>query len=151
MKKIVILIAAAIALYFLYSHFIAGGPQAVFKEFCGYWGANNLEKALTLAVPDSDPARLSRTTVNTVTRFMMEAIMGITVRLDTSSPGPGPGEKSYAGTVAVLYTPPGVTSAMRATNFAKIHVEGTVRKTPSGWKVSAFTPTLQEMGEMQKH
>jgi hypothetical protein len=35
--------------------------------------------------------------------------------------------------------------------FLKVRVEGTLRKTPEGWKVTAFKPAFLEMGELKRN
>jgi hypothetical protein len=150
MKKLLILIAAVAVIFLGYKLFFAGGPKKAFTEFCDLWGTNQLDKAWTFSVKDEAAANFKGKSVNEVTHFMMEAIMGAHTTVSSSSSGPGLKEKSYDGTTLIFFTPPGMTSAF-PTHFAKIRVEGTVRKTPAGWKVVAFTPTFLELGELRKN
>ena len=150
MKKLLILIVTAAVIFLGYKLFFAGGPKKVFMEFCDSWGANRLDKAWAFSVKEEVTADFKGKTVNEVTNFMMESIMGANTTVDSSSSGPGLKEKSYDGITLILFTPPGMTSAM-PTHFIKIRVEGTVRKTASGWKVVVFMPTFLEMGELKRN
>jgi len=151
MKKVLILVAAAAVLFIGYKVLFSGGPEKVFTEFCDCWGANQLDKAWTFSVKEEVTADFKGKTLNEVGRFMIESIMGISTTVDSSSSGPGPKEKSYSGITLILFNPPGVTSALNATMFLKVRVEGTLRKTPEGWKVTAFKPAFLEMGELKRN
>ena len=149
MKKVLLLAAAVAVLFLGYRLLFSGGPKKVFVDFCETWGANQLDKAWTLSVKEEVTADFKGKTLNEVSRYMIESVMGVHAAVESSSSGPGPNEKSYSGVTLVLFNPPGVTSAMSASMFLKVKVEGTVRKTPDGWKVVSFKPAFLEMGEMK--
>ncbi|HPR62687.1 MAG TPA: hypothetical protein PK014_00565 [Thermoanaerobaculia bacterium] len=148
MKKVILILVCVVVLFFVLKLFVGSGSEKAFKEFSESWALNRLGEAMNYGAPGLRED-LKGLGVNDVTHHMMESIMGVTVHVDSMETSPAGEGVDARGRILILFNPPGVTSAMRATMAARIETEAIVIKTPDGWKVSSFTPTLLEMKELK--
>lgn len=126
----------------------SSGPEGTYKKFADSWAANKVSEAISYAGSEGARTAIGEKTINALMGNAIQTPMGSSHSSIQTSSGTGPGEVVVQADQVVMYNPPGVESALRATMAARIHHTVTLARTADGWKVMAFNPTLVKTEEI---
>ena len=144
MKKLLLIAVALGAALLAYRYSLRAAPISAYEKFAEAWVRGNEEAALHLAEGEEAWRAVRRhPRVGLVPAVMVETIHGVGEKIESLEKTDS-GEWVIEAKQTVGFDPPGATSAFGGEMAMIFHHSVRLRKTPEGWKVVAFNPTLLE-------
>jgi len=129
------------AAFFVYHEVVVEAPVRAFHAFAKAWGNEDTPAAAGWTTGDEARAAVEARILRGVVRYPMEALRGSRQEVESR-------RRSADGTVVLTvkqfvdYDVPGVTSGIGGSSEAVIRHVARLTKTPEGWRVVEWTPTL---------
>ena len=146
MKRLLVLLLLAAGAYFGYREVIGLAPAKTFDQFAEAWARGRTEDAMKLADGASVRRTLEQKSFLQVIcpPWTVDAFHGFHTTV-TSSATNASGDLEMDVEQTIGFDPPGVTSGIGGAVRGKFRHAATLRKTPDGWKVVAFTPKCESV------
>jgi hypothetical protein len=141
MKRLFALALLMGAAYFGWRQFSGAAPAKTFDKFAEAWARGRTDEAMTMAEGDSVKKVLEQKNFVQVicAPWQVDAFHGFKTSVNNSSTNAS-GDLDLDVEQSIAFDPPGATSGIGGAAVGKFHHVATLKKTPGGWKVIAFTP-----------
>jgi hypothetical protein len=138
-KRLLVLVAGAMGAFLAYhAHQSRQAPVTAFTAYADAVARGRHDLARQLAV--GELAGEGQGDRHAVAGWVpVQEIRRISYQVTSRTPLPAGGEEVVEATQTVAFNPPGVESALRAAMTATFRLRATLRSTPEGWKVAAFS------------
>ena len=141
MKKILGVLLLLGAALLLYREIVLEAPVRAFHAFAKAWGNEDTPAAVALTTGERARDAVETRILRGVVLWPLEALRGSRQEIESRDRSPD-GTVVVAVKQFVYYDVPGVTSGVGGSSEAVIRHVARLTKTPEGWRVVEWTPTL---------
>jgi hypothetical protein len=150
MKKLIFVVALAVAAWFGYRWFVERRAVAAYKAFAHAWTRGDKAEAVKHGNEAVAEKAIDRQNLRGMpSGAIMEALHGeiYTIESKTSLPD---GDLQLEVKQTILFDPPGATTGIGGAMWTNIHHSATLHRGADGWKVAAFDARFLDMGETRR-
>ena len=146
MKRLVVVLLILGGAFLGWQRMSGAAPSKTFERFAEAWARGRNDDAMKLA--DGDAVHRTLYDKDFVRQlcppWQVDAFHGFRTSVVSSSKNAA-GDLDLEVEQAIAFDPPGATSGIGGAALAKFRHAATLRKTPDGWKVVAFTPKCESV------
>ena len=151
MKKLLLLAVLAAAAWFGYDKWFAGREVIqVYEKFAHAWTRGDTQSALQYGEKDAVEDAIQKQNLRGMrSGSIMEAFHGESYEIESRTTQPD-GSVQLEVKQTIRFDPPGATTGVGGAMWTTIHHSANLRRSPQGWKVSAFKAQYLDMGETRR-
>ena len=150
MKRLLLAALVLGAAFLAYRRFAPDEPVRTYRRFAEAWARSRYEDAARLSEGEAVSRALGRQSVsNLFGGPWIETLHGMRLTIESREEKEN-GDVSIEARQLLFFDPPGITSGLGGAMYASFRHSATLKKTPDGWKLTAFEAKLLEAGPMRR-